>query len=97
VHGLPIRFLLTPGQASDKTTFPALVDGITLAHDVVADRGYFAFAIIEHIDKMGGIVTAVEEGYPAYLGMIKSLAASLGLTDVAGVTYEYWLANRQVH
>ena len=24
-------------------------------------------------------------GYPAYLGMIKSLAASLGLTDVSGV------------
>jgi len=52
-HGLPVRLLLTPGQASDKTTFPSLIDGLTLARDVVADRGFFARAIIELIEASG--------------------------------------------
>jgi transposase len=52
-RGLPVRLLLTPGQASDKTTFPALVDGLALARDVVADRGFFARAIIELIESFG--------------------------------------------
>jgi transposase len=47
-RGLPVRLLLTPGQASDKTTFPALVDGLRLADDVVADR-----AIIDLIEASG--------------------------------------------
>jgi len=51
--GLPVRFVLTPGQASDKTTFPTLIDGLPLAHDVVADRGFFARAIIEQIEANG--------------------------------------------
>jgi hypothetical protein len=37
--GLPVRLLLTPGQASDKTTFPQLIEGLRLARHVVADRG----------------------------------------------------------
>jgi transposase len=45
--------LLTPGQASDKTTFPALVEGVVLAKDVVADRGYFAASIIALIEATG--------------------------------------------
>jgi transposase len=53
VHGLPIRLLLTPGQASDKTAFPALIDGLPLARDVIADRGFFARAIIERIEAGG--------------------------------------------
>ncbi len=52
-HGLPVRLLLTPGQASDKTTFPALVDGLPLARHVVADRGFFARRIIELIEAGG--------------------------------------------
>lgn len=52
-RGLPVRLLLTPGQASDKTTFPALVDGLRLADDVVADRGFFAHAIIDLIEASG--------------------------------------------
>ena len=52
-HGLPVRLLLTPGQASDKTTFPALIDGLALARDVVADRGFFARTIIELIEAGG--------------------------------------------
>ncbi len=46
-HGLPIRFVVTPGQASDKTTAPILLDGLPLAPDIVADRGYSAKALID--------------------------------------------------
>ena len=52
-HGLPVRLVLTPGQASDKTTFPALIEGLRLARDVVADRGFFSRAIIELIEANG--------------------------------------------
>jgi len=53
VHGLPVRLVLTPGQASDKTTFPQLIAGLRLARDVVADRGFFARAIIDLIEAGG--------------------------------------------
>lgn len=52
-HGLPVRLILTAGQASDKTTFPQLIEGLDLAQDVVADRGFFARAIIELIEARG--------------------------------------------
>ena len=52
-YGLPVRLVLTPGQASDKTTFPALIEGLRLARDVVADRGFFSRAIIELIEANG--------------------------------------------
>lgn len=52
-QGLPVRLLLTPGQASDKTTFPALISGLRLARDVVANRGFFARTIIEFIEAQG--------------------------------------------
>jgi transposase len=52
-NGLPIRLLLTAGQASDKTTLPALLDGVALARNVVADRGYFAQSIIALIEAAG--------------------------------------------
>lgn len=48
-----MRLVLTPGQASDKTTFPQLIDGLCLAPDVVADRGFFARTIIELIEAGG--------------------------------------------
>lgn len=53
-RGLPVRFVLTAGQASDKTTTPALLDGLALHGDVVADRGYYAGSIIELIEARGG-------------------------------------------
>ena len=53
--GLPVRLVLTPGQASDKTTFPQLIDGLRLADDVVADRGFFARAIIDLIEARGAV------------------------------------------
>jgi transposase len=52
-HGLPVRLILTPGQASDKTTFPQLVAGLDLARHVIADRGFFARAIIDLIEASG--------------------------------------------
>jgi hypothetical protein len=33
--GQDLRLVLTPGQASDKTTFPLLIEGLPLARDVV--------------------------------------------------------------
>lgn len=51
--GLPVRFVLTPGQASDKTTAPVLLDGVRLARNVVADRGYDARAVIAVIEAGG--------------------------------------------
>ena len=52
-RGLPVRFVLTPGQASDKTTLPRLIEGLPLARDVVADRGYDARAVLELIAEHG--------------------------------------------
>jgi transposase len=45
--GLPVRLLLTPGQASDKTTLPELIAGLRPAREAIADRGYSARSIIE--------------------------------------------------
>jgi transposase len=52
-QGLPVHLVLTPGQASDKTTFPQLIEGLSLARDVVADRGFFARSIIDLIEAGG--------------------------------------------
>ena len=42
-----------PGQASNKTTAPALLDALTLAGDVVAHRGCNARAVIDLIEACG--------------------------------------------
>jgi transposase len=52
-RGLPIRLLLTPGQASDKTTAPELVGPLGLTGDVVGDRGYYGQAVIAAIEASG--------------------------------------------
>ncbi len=52
-EGLPLRLLVSPGQASDKAALPELIDGLPAARDVVADRGYDARAIIEMIEATG--------------------------------------------
>ncbi len=51
--GLPRRFVITPGQASDKAAVPALLDGLEPARDTVADRGYDARAILKRIADHG--------------------------------------------
>ena len=52
-RGLPVRFVLTAGQASDKTTTPELVGPLRLTGEVVADRGYFGQAVIAAIEAAG--------------------------------------------
>ena len=52
-RGLPVRLLLTPGQASDKTTAPELLGPLALTGDVVGDRGYFGQAVIASIEATG--------------------------------------------
>jgi len=52
-RGLPVRLILTPGQASDKTTAPELVAPLGLTGDVVGDRGYFGQAVIAAIEATG--------------------------------------------
>ena len=51
--GLPGRLLLTPGQASDKTTLPSLIDGLRPAREAIADRGYSARSIIDLFAALG--------------------------------------------
>ncbi len=52
-RGLPRRFVITPGQASDKAAVPALLDGLEPARDTVADRGYDARTILKLIADHG--------------------------------------------
>ncbi len=52
-RGLPQRFVLSQGQASDKAAVPELLAGLAPAKDTVADRGYDAQAIVELIAAHG--------------------------------------------
>jgi transposase len=52
--GLPIRILLSPGQASDKAAVPQLIAGVAPGRDLVADRGYDARAILAQVEAIGG-------------------------------------------
>jgi transposase len=51
--GLPVRLLITPGQASDKAAAPDLLVGLPAAV-VVADRGYDSLALVEMVRHKGG-------------------------------------------
>jgi transposase len=46
--------VLTPGQASDKATAPALIAGLAPGRDLVADRGYDARVILDLVAAAGG-------------------------------------------
>jgi transposase len=52
--GLPLRIVLSAGQASDKAAVEALIDGLPPAPALVADRGYDARAIIDLVRAKGG-------------------------------------------
>ena len=52
-RGLPRRFVITPGQASDKAAVPALLDGLEPARDTVADRGCDSRTILKRIADHG--------------------------------------------
>ena len=50
--GRPLRFLLTPGQAADIKSAPALIAGVP-AHAVMADKGYDSNAFRDLISASG--------------------------------------------
>lgn len=49
-----MRVLITAGQASDKTTAPALIAGLPPAQALVADRGYDSWPLVEAVARSGG-------------------------------------------
>jgi transposase len=53
-HGLPLRIVLSAGQASDKAAVAALIHNLPPAQALVADRGYDAKAVIDLIASHGG-------------------------------------------
>lgn len=52
--GLPLRLLLSPGQASDKAAALELLDGLPPASALVGDRGYDWQYLIEFVAARGG-------------------------------------------
>ena len=52
--GLPLRIVLSAGQATDKAAVAELIDGLPPAQALVADRGYDAQAVIELVRSRGG-------------------------------------------
>ena len=51
--GLPVRLLLSAGQASDMAAVPDLLAGLPTPRTVVADRGYDSNAVLELIARSG--------------------------------------------
>jgi transposase len=51
-NGLPLRLVLTAGQAHDLRAAPSLLEGLKCRH-VVADRGYDADALLKLIRASG--------------------------------------------
>ncbi len=51
--GLPVRIVVTAGQAHDQGAVPELLDDLTENCDVVADRAYDSDAVLELIRQAG--------------------------------------------
>ena len=51
--GLPIRIILTAGQAHDQSVVPELLRDLMPGSDVVADRGYDGDAVLNLIRQAG--------------------------------------------
>ena len=51
--GLPVRIVLTAGQAHDQSVVPELLRDLMPGTDVVADRGYDADAVLNLIRQAG--------------------------------------------
>ena len=52
-HGNPLRFILTPGQASDHTQAHALLEDFQAEEAVLADKGYDSDRLVETITETG--------------------------------------------
>jgi transposase len=50
---MPVRLLVSPGQASDMGAVPQLMAGLPAAATVVADRGYDSNAVLDLITQSG--------------------------------------------
>lgn len=53
-RGLPVKLRLSAGHASDKANAPALLEGLPIISDVVADRGYDWQYLIDVVKTRGG-------------------------------------------
>jgi transposase len=51
---LPVKLVLSAGQASDKTVAPSLIEALPPAKAFVADRGYDSRALVELVAARGG-------------------------------------------
>jgi transposase len=51
--GLPVRLVLTPGQAADVTQAGVLIEGVPF-EAVIGDRGYDSKAVVEAVEAGGG-------------------------------------------
>lgn len=51
---MPVKLLLTTGQASDKATAPALLEGLLPARPFIGDRGYDWQYLVEVVHNRGG-------------------------------------------
>ena len=51
--GLPVKLVLTPGQAADVTQAETLIEGAPF-EVVIADRGYDSGAVVRAIERRGG-------------------------------------------
>jgi transposase len=51
--GLPIRIILTAGQAHDQSVVPELLRDLMPGSDVVADRGYDSDAVLDFVRQAG--------------------------------------------
>jgi transposase len=51
--GLPVKLILTPGQAADVTQAKTLIEGVPF-EVVIGDRGYDSQAVVEAIEARGG-------------------------------------------
>lgn len=59
--GLPVRLHLTPGQASDKTAAPLLLDALPPGI-VIADHGCDSLALVERVAARGGTAHIPTQG-----------------------------------
>jgi transposase len=51
--GLPVRLILTPGQAADVTQAKTLIDGVPF-EIVIGDKGYDAQEVVDAVERRGG-------------------------------------------
>ena len=59
--GLPVRLILTPGQAADVTQAKPLIEGVPFAV-VIADKGYDSKEVVAAVEGRGGEAVVPSRG-----------------------------------